>query len=330
MCAGALFAMEVPHRMGLEYFEVTSHALAAGAACLAVFRALFGFMPFGDIWQWPVKLLTVDSRHVVTGAVVGALAAAVAIGWTYATKAAKRALARVGLDEHSAPTACGALGGFVIAVTGMLLPPTMFWGEFELRSMADPTIPLPHIWPRGGVWSVESFHIGDWSAGLYASIGVVKLFAISVTLFAGFRGGFIFPLFACGACLGTALHMVLAQIFNLQGYPAVLFAMAGAAGLNTSITRTPLGTTIILTTLCGQPGVAVPCLAAALVALFATKSTPFIMSQRSRADVETSLSCSSKEPYDRREDHHDEHVAAILDVTVHTPDEDHPGPANAV
>ena len=58
-----------------------------------------------------------------------------------------------------------------------------------------------------------------------------------------------------------------------------------AAGLNTAITRTPLATTHILSILCGQSNVTVPCLAAALTALFLTHPFPFILSQRDREDV---------------------------------------------
>lgn len=72
-----------------------------------------------------------------------------------------------------------------------------------------------------------------------------------------------------------------------------MFAMApeeqgrvcGPAGLNTAITRTPLATTHILSILCGQSNVTVPCLAAALTALFLTHPFPFILSQRDREDV---------------------------------------------
>ena len=314
-----MFALEVPHRMGLEYFEVVSHALAAGAVCLAVFRA-FGLLPFGDIWQWAEHLDVVDTRHVLLGAAVGAFAALTAIAWTYATKAAKKGLAKIGLDEHKTPTLCGSLGGLVLGVTGALLPPVMFWGEFELRSFADSAIPLPHIWPKGGVWGLAPFMQGEWGAGLYALIGVTKLFCISVTLLAGFRGGFIFPLFSTGAALGTAMRLVIGSWLPVSMFPAVLFSMTFAAGLNTAITRTPLGTTLILATLCGQPGVAVPCLAAALVALFMTKGVPFMMTQRSRFDVPTVLSSSSKEPGDAGE--HDVHrqIAEVLEVPIHMTD----------
>ena len=315
--AGALFALEVPHRMGLEYFEITSHALAAGVVCLAVFRGI-GLDVFGQIWVWQQAVPEVDTRHVLLGALIGAAAGGVAIAWTFGTKMAKHWLSLIGLDEHKAPVRCGALGGFVIGVLGAVLPPTMFWGEFEMQSFADPGVPLPHVWPGSGFWGMRSYLQGEWGPGVYALVGGVKLVAISVTLLAGFRGGFIFPLFTCGTALATAAQMLLQHVLPAASFPPVIWAMAGAAGLNTAITRTPLGSTMILAALSGEPGVAVPSLAAALVALYITKRVPFIMTQRSRSDMLTVLSSSSKDPGDADDL---KSVSEAIDVPLHTQDE---------
>jgi hypothetical protein len=55
--------------------------------------------------------------------------------------------------------------------------------------------------------------------------------------------------------------------------------------LETSITRTPLASTHILSILAGSSTITVPCLASALVALYITLGFPFIMSQRDRHDM---------------------------------------------
>jgi hypothetical protein len=49
----------------------------------------------------------------------------------------------------------GALGGLLIGCIGVLLPPVMFWGEWEIQTIASGA-PLPHIWPKGALnvgWS---------------------------------------------------------------------------------------------------------------------------------------------------------------------------------
>lgn len=57
------------------------------------------------------------------------------------------------------------------------------------------------------------------------------------------------------------------------------------AGLETSVTRTPLASTLILSILAGSSTILVPCLASALVALYITLDFPFITSQRDRSDM---------------------------------------------
>ena len=90
------------------------------------------------------------------------------------------------LQEHENPVRCGVVGGFLIGVIGILLPPTMFWGEFEINTLADNTRPLPHIWPRGGFWGLEPFYGGSaYPWWLCAIIGLTKLLAISITVLSG-------------------------------------------------------------------------------------------------------------------------------------------------
>ena len=36
-----------------------------------------------------------------------------------------------------------------MGLIGALIPPAMFWGEYEMNTLANPDNPLPHIWPKG-------------------------------------------------------------------------------------------------------------------------------------------------------------------------------------
>ena len=121
------------------------------------------------------------------------------------------------------------LGGLVLGIIGVLLPPVMFWGEFEIGTLAAPSTPLPHVWPKGGVWGLQPFQQGHYTPLLLAVIAVVKLIAISVTVLSGFRGGFIFPLFMAGTSLGLAITHAPGMPL-LQGLPDVIVAMTMAAG----------------------------------------------------------------------------------------------------
>lgn len=58
---------------------------------------------------------------------------------------------RIGLghfEDTHAPVLLAALGGMCISVVGVLVPPSMFWAEFEMDSIAEPGKPLAHIWPQ--------------------------------------------------------------------------------------------------------------------------------------------------------------------------------------
>lgn len=60
----------------------------------------------------------------------------------------------------------------------------------------------------GGIWGLEPFHQGHYSIGILVAIAFAKLVAISITVLAGFRGGFIFPIFLAGTALGRGLAQV--------------------------------------------------------------------------------------------------------------------------
>lgn len=279
--------------MGLEYYEAVPYTLASGMLCLAVFRALAG-THFGQLWPYPGELLHLDVRHILLGVSLGVLGAAISYCWIKFTKNTKKFLkSNFGLDEHATPVPCGLLGGFIVGVVGMLLPPTMFWGEFELKSWANSSIPLAHVWPQSGIWGDEPFLEQFPGAGMHFLLGVAKLFAITVTLCAGFRGGFIFPLMTAGASIGTGIHLLGVAWFPsmMDNFPMVVFAMCLASAINCAITRTPLATPLILSTLSGHGICSVPCLAAALTALFLTKDIVMVASQTERKFEELDEDC---------------------------------------
>ena len=65
--AGSLFALEVLHRAGVEFFEVIPFSVCAGLVCLLVFRKLTG-EPYGGIWDFEAPITAVDWRHILLGA----------------------------------------------------------------------------------------------------------------------------------------------------------------------------------------------------------------------------------------------------------------------
>ena len=60
---------------------------------------------------------------------------------------------RIGLGDFETtnrPIVLAALGGLSISILGVLVPPTMFWSEFEIGVIAEPGTDLPHVWPPVG------------------------------------------------------------------------------------------------------------------------------------------------------------------------------------
>lgn len=289
---GSLFALEINHRLGFEYYEHAVVAVASGSTCLVVFRWLAG-LAIAPIWNvTPVAtsagaaaasgvaaevgaelshLGDSSAQLVVIGLAFGLLGAGVA--WVFAAVhgAIGRTVGRVGLSGRDIPLSL--LGGAAICVCAVLVPQSAFWGEFEMQTIASlGKTPLTHLWPPGGL---TNFTI-DTPSHL-AILGVVKLLAISFTVHGGFRGGYIFPAMAAGAAFGRAVSL-------LTPVPPAIAILCTAAGVTVAITRTVFATTIILTALSGEVNAASPVLAASLGAAFATYYMPFIGSQRARED----------------------------------------------
>ena len=155
----------------------------------------------------------------------------------------------------------------------------------------SPTSTLENVWPTSGLFNFQMNSF--WTA---IAVGVAKLVAISFTVAGGYRGGFIFPLFASGAAFGSALVLIFPSV------PLSLSCLCMAAGINVAITRTGLATPLILCYLAGEQCALSGVLAASLVSLFVTSYMPFIKTQMSRKDLESSLSYSDvKQPMVRNE-----------------------------
>lgn len=72
-----MFALEVLHTMGVQFFGVAIYAVGAGGVCLVVYRGLQGHS-IGAIWAFaPAPQST--AAEVILGAVVGVIAGAVAL-----------------------------------------------------------------------------------------------------------------------------------------------------------------------------------------------------------------------------------------------------------
>jgi H+/Cl- antiporter ClcA len=107
---------------------------------------------------------------------------------------------------------------------------------------------------------------------------LAKLLGASVTVSAGWPGGFIIPLFFMGACLARAGHHLIPHTNE-----AVLIAALMVA-CNVGVTKTPLGSVLVVTEMAGVQLLPTT-LIAAVVALVLTSHVGLIDSQRRRTDT---------------------------------------------
>ncbi|CAB9507464.1 transport protein YfeO [Seminavis robusta] len=274
---GSLFALEVNSRFGVEYFEHTAEALFSGCICLAVFRQLAN-LPIESIWEISLpKMENTSALDVCYGIFLGLIGALVAVVFANLHWKVMELFQKLDLLRNERAIWRGLFGSIVVVGLGLLVPHTMFWGEFEFQTISTMSAAstLDHIWPTYGL---TRFEMDSWWTALI--VGLAKMVAISFTVAGGYRGGFIFPLMATGAAFGRVIYYFFPFI------PVQLCCLCMAGAINVGITRTAIATTLILSYLAGEQNSIAPILAASLVSLFATGYMPFIKSQVLRSDID--------------------------------------------
>jgi H+/Cl- antiporter ClcA len=254
---GALFALEIPHRRGIEYYEALLPAILSSIVGFLVFHALVGYehILFHFDEPGPLELTT-----VLWGIAAGGLGAVTASAFA----ATFGVVGRIAKRAESAPILIAVAGGLVLGLLAQLSPMTLFWGEFQIdRIIRSPATLLRE-------------HSLEGAVGLLLLLAAVKLLAISVTLRTGFRGGFIFPLMFIGAAMGTIATLLVPTA------PAAAVVLGTMAATNVGITKTPISTSVILVTLSGLSLMPV-LIAASLVSLLLTSRLNLIHTQRRRA-----------------------------------------------
>lgn len=247
---GALFALEIPHRRGLEYYEAITPAVLSAIASFWVFRTCTGLSIGGMYHLSAVPNLSLIS--LFHGAILGALGAATAVLFVGIFRV-------VGYLTHymgDRRIVLGTLGGLSIGLIAIAFPQTLFFGEKQIETIIN----------SGASLGVATL----------LAIAIAKMLAISCTLHSGFRGGFIFPLFYLGAVMGLAISLAFPQIHPTVGIVCLM------AAVNVAITKTPISTTLILSVITETSMVPVIVIAT-FTSFFLTTQVSLIATQRSRS-----------------------------------------------
>jgi H+/Cl- antiporter ClcA len=250
----AIFALEMLHRRGLQYYEALLPAVLGSLSGYGVYVVATG-AGLTPIWHLPspVSLRASDLAWALVAGLGGALTAIV---FTYLST-----LLRTGARKLM-PGLRPVVGGLILAALGLASVYSLTYGESQINDI------LAH---HGG------------TVAFFALAAFAKLLGTSVTLSSEWRGGFIIPMFFIGACLGRAMH-VLAPGTN----EAVMVAALMAAG-NAGVTKTPIGSTLVVSEMAGFRLLPTT-LIATVVSFVLTSQVGLIHTQRERdvvGEVET-------------------------------------------
>jgi H+/Cl- antiporter ClcA len=247
---GALFALEIPHRRGLEYYEAMIPAVLSAILSFFVFRFNTG-LTIGGMYHF-AAIPKLSLINLGQGALLGALGALVAVIFIVLFRSIGH------LSEYIAHRTIllATLGGLSIGLIALAFPQTLFFGEKEIATIVE----------TGSTFGVT----------MLLAIAFAKMLAVCCTLHSGFRGGFIFPLFYIGAAVGLAISLAFPQI-----HPTISMICMMAA-VNVAVTKTPISTTVILSVLSDTAMVPVLVIAC-IVSFLLTTQVCLIKTQRSRS-----------------------------------------------
>lgn len=247
---GALFALEIPHRRGLEYYEALIPAVLSAILSFFVFRFNTG-LTIGGMYHF-AAIPTLSLMNLVEGALLGVLGALTAVIFVVVFRSIGH------LSEYIAhyTILLATMGGLSIGLIALVFPQTLFFGEKEISTIVE----------TGSTFGIT----------MLLAIALAKMLAVSCTLHSGFRGGFIFPLFYIGAAVGLAVSLAVPQIHPTIGMVCMM------AAVNVAITKTPISTTVILSVLSDTAMVPVIVIAS-FVSFLLTTQVSLIHTQRSRS-----------------------------------------------
>lgn len=261
---GALFALEIPHNRGLEYYEALIPSVISALGAFVVFRAFIGYD--GALYHLP-QLADMSMITVFEGIGMGLIGAAIAILFIIIFKKIDDLLAP--LKQH--PIWLGTLGGLGIGLLAITIPADfvttpLFWSEYQIVDLVN------------GISTLQTEYSLWGAVGLLGLTVLVKMASIGLTLHSGYRGGFIFPLFFIGASSGIAISLATNQTIPL---PVAIIGLMAAT--NVGVTKTPISTSVILISLTG--GSLFPVVAAAsLTSYICTERVRLINTQQHRKD----------------------------------------------
>ncbi len=242
----SLFALEILHRRGIEYYEALLPAIWGSLCGYCAYVILTG-LAISPAWSFPEIAFSLRLEDLLWAVSCGVLAAAAA--WIFI---GSNRLLGCGF-KYIPPIIRGAVGGLLLALLACASPYALTFGEYQIRGLS--------LVQPAALFFVLAF--------------CAKLLGTSITFSSGWKGGFIIPLFFMGVALGRLVHL------EFPSTQETLLIVSLMAALNAGVTKTPLGSVLVVTEMSGVR-VFPTTLLAVMVAMLLTSQVGMIESQRSR------------------------------------------------
>jgi H+/Cl- antiporter ClcA len=189
------------------YFWILFPSLLASAVATVAFVMLSGQF-FSTLYQFPDY--SPRLRDLLYAAPLGLIGAIVGLLFMLALQRLRQLLQP--MKTHVVLR--GLLGGVAMGIIGALLPLTLFSGEEQTADLIA--------------------HAAEIGVLMLIVLAVAKLFATSLLLTTGWKGGYIFPIMFGSVALGLAVNLVF------PGIPVAVAVAATIAGALVAALRSPL------------------------------------------------------------------------------------------
>ncbi len=189
------------------YFWVLFPSLLSSAVATVVFVALTGVF-FETLYRFPAY--TPKMVDLFYAAPLGLIGGVVGVLFMLTL----RGLQRLFQPMQGRLVLRGLLGGLGMGIIGAFLPLTMFSGEEETAELIA--------------------HAAEIGVAMLVVMGFAKLFATTLLLATGWKGGYIFPIMFASAALGLAASLLFPDI------PVAVAVAATMAGALVAALKAPL------------------------------------------------------------------------------------------
>ncbi len=227
----------------MAYFWVLFPSLLASGVATVVFVFLSGVF-FETLYNFPDY--TPKLVHMVYAAPMGLVGGVAGVLFMFSLQRLQKFFQR--MKGHVVVR--GIVGGLGMGIIGALFPLTLFSGEEQTGDLIA--------------------HAAEIGVVMLIVLGLVKLFATSLLLATGWKGGYIFPIMFTGVALGMAIDLLFPSI------PVAVCVAATMAGALVAALRAPLFAALFTLVLVQKETAAVIAVAvvvsALLTALFALYS----------------------------------------------------------